>query len=133
MPYFEGGEPISNMPKITKDHIHTLLEGIPVPGPCWGLPHIHIALILKRGKLLAWGTNQYSSRSMGCGSSTYSCHAEAVVIKRLGNKAHLRGAVLVVVRPGTHTFNNSEPCDECKIRLNKHMREDGLVAVYYSV
>jgi hypothetical protein len=45
----------------------------------------------------------------------------------------LRGAVLVVVRPGAISFNNSEPCDECKIRLNKHMREDGLLAVYYSV
>jgi hypothetical protein len=27
---------------------------------------------------------------------------------------------------------NSEPCDVCKCRLEKHIREDGLRAVYYS-
>jgi hypothetical protein len=120
------------MPQITLAHIHTLIEGIPKPTLCWGIPHIHIALVLKRGRLLAWGTNQYGSRSKGCGASTYSCHAEAVAIKRLGNKTQLKGSILVVVRLGANSFNNSEPCEECKTRLKKHMREDGLLAVYYS-
>jgi len=120
------------MPQLTEAHIHTFLESIPRLEPCWGIPHVHIAMILKRGKLLAWGTNQYSSRKEGCGSDAYSLHAEAAVIKRLGNKEHLRGAVLVVIRRGDTRLINSEPCSVCKCRLQKHMREDGLSAVYYS-
>lgn len=124
--------PVFKMPQITQAHIQTYLETIPALKPCWGIPYVHIALILKRGKLLAWGTNQYSSRKEGCGSDTYSLHAEAAVIKRLGNKQHLKGAVLVVVRQGAVSLINSEPCDVCKCRLEKHIREDGLRAVYYS-
>jgi hypothetical protein len=121
------------MPQLTIAHIHTILEGLPRLETGWGLPYVHIALILKRGKLLAWGTNQYGSRKEGFGYDTYSCHAEASVIKRLGNKEHLRGAVLVVVRLGSRkNILNSEPCSTCKCRLEKHMREDGLSAVYYS-
>jgi len=120
------------MPQLTLAHIHTFLDSLPRLEPCWGIPHVHVALIVKRGKLLAWGTNQYSSRKEGCGSDHYSLHAEAAAIKRLGNKEYLRGAVLIVVRRSAESFINSEPCDTCKCRLQKHMREDGLSAVYYS-
>jgi len=79
--------------------------------------------------------NRSGTRSQGCGWSDYTLHAELAVIKKLGNKELLRGAILIVVRLTNDPdhFINSHPCDTCKLTLTKHMRDDGLRAVYYSL
>ena len=123
------------MPPITREFIHTLLESLSLKDDS-SICHTHAAVILRNNKVLANATNKVGSRSNGCGHSKYTIHAERNVIKKLGNKDLLAGAVLVVVRlkrvDGTLKFYYSEPCESCKTHLRKHMAEDGLKRVYYS-
>lgn len=94
----------------------------------------HVAILHKRGKLLAIATNAVGSRSRGCGFGDRTIHAEMAVIKRLGDISKLRGAELIVVRlhRNSGAVKPSEPCHNCKLTLTKCMREYGLRAVYYS-
>ena len=99
---------------------------------------IHVAVLLKRGKIVAEATNGFGSRSRGSGYSDSSIHAEKNVIKDLGNIHNLRGADMYVVRlsrdykiKGCDQFIGSKPCCQCAPFLAKCMREYGLKNVYY--
>ena len=94
---------------------------------------LHHATIVKRNKVLAAAYNAIGSRSKGCGYSDQTIHAERAVVKRLGDISQLRGATLIVVRLNKHgELRNSEPCYDCKLFLEKCMREYGLRKVIYS-
>lgn len=93
----------------------------------------HIAILYRRGKILAMASNTMGSRSKGCGYSNHTIHAERAVIKKVGDVTKLRGAELFVVRLNkSRNMLDSEPCHSCKCHLTKCMREHGLKAVYYS-
>jgi len=101
---------------------------------------LHIAIIVKRGKILAEATNKVASRSNGAssrGSQTY-IHAERNVLRALGDNSKLRGADMYVMRlaGGCNDtdveFKYSQPCPECTVLLNKCMREYGLRNVYFT-
>ena len=100
---------------------------------------LHVAVIARRGKVLATATNRNGTRSMGSGYSTHSIHAEKNVVKQLGDISKLRGADLYVMRisrdvrkVSTDKFLCSKPCDECQAFLEKCMREYGLKNVYFT-
>jgi hypothetical protein len=100
--------------------------------------HVHMAVIVKRGQILAEATNNYGSRSRGSGYSASSIHAERNVVKQLGDISKLRDADMYVMRftrdKALHKegFLNSEPCKACVIFLEKCIREYGLKNVYYT-
>ncbi len=95
---------------------------------------IHIAMIVKRGRVIQVANNSIGTRSRGCGYDHYSIHAERAVIKKLGNLRELDGAFMMVIRiaKGTRQVVNSEPCHTCKCHLEKCIKEYGLRCVYYS-
>lgn len=100
---------------------------------------LHVAIIAKRGKILATATNRNGSRSSGSGFSDHSIHAEKNVVKQLGDIQKLRGCDLYVMRickdskkDDTPKFRNSKPCEECQMFLEKCMREYGLNRVYFT-
>ena len=99
---------------------------------------IHVAVLIKRGKIIAEATNGFGSRSRGSGYSKSSIHAERNVIKDIGNIHELRGAEMYVVRisrdyksEGGEQFIGSKPCCQCQVFLEKCLREYGLKNVYY--
>lgn len=94
----------------------------------------HIAILMKRGKILEVASNSVGSRSKGAGYETRTIHAERAVIKKVGDMSKLNGATLIVIRimKGTKQVGNSEPCHSCKCHLEKCMKEHGLRCVYYS-
>jgi len=101
---------------------------------------LHIAIIVKRGKILAEATNKVASRSNGAasrGSQNY-IHAERNVLRVLGDNRKLRGADMYVMRFGKMSkdsdieFKYSQPCPECTVLLEKCMREYGLKNVYFT-
>jgi hypothetical protein len=93
----------------------------------------HIAIIYKRGKILAMASNAVGSRSKGCGYSRHTIHAERAVLKKIGDVSQLKGAKLFVVRlDNKRDILGSEPCHSCKVHLTKCMREYGLRSVHYS-
>lgn len=101
--------------------------------------YIHVAVLVKRGKILASATNRNGSRSSGSGYGDRSIHAERNVVKALGDIQELRGADMYVMRiprmkPNSPPaeFKYSEPCDECKVFLNKCKKGYGLRYVYYT-
>ena len=103
------------------------------------LPHIHTAVLVKRGKVIAHATNRAGSRSMGSGYSDYTIHAERNVVKSLGDISQLRGADMYVMRisrdhkkQGFEKFMDSRPCADCQKFLEKCMREYGLKNVYFT-
>jgi hypothetical protein len=104
-----------------------------------GRQHVHVAVIVKRGKVLAEAYNRNGGRSNGSGYSHHSIHAEKNVVKQLGDISQLRDADLYVMRvapdrlnTGKHLFRNSKPCNDCRLFLEKCMREYGLKNVYYT-
>ena len=94
----------------------------------------HIAILMKRGKILEIASNSVGSRSKGSGYQERTIHAERAVLKKVGDTAKLNGATLIVIRimRGTKEVGNSEPCHSCKCHLEKCMREHGLRQVFYS-
>lgn len=94
----------------------------------------HIAILIKRGKIIEIASNSIGSRSKGAGYQERTIHAERAVIKKLGDINKLNGATLIVIRVmrGTKEIGNSEPCHSCKCHLEKCMREHGLRQVLYS-
>lgn len=98
------------------------------------LKHIHVALLYRRGKLLALATNTLGSRSKGCGYDHLTIHAERAVLKKVGDTDRLAGAVLVVIRiaKGSREIAPSKPCHSCRCHLEKCIRDYGLRTVYYS-
>ena len=98
-------------------------------------PHntsLHVAAIVKRGKVLAVARNRIGSRSTGSGYSNQTLHAEKAVFKKLGDIRKLNGAVLCVWRLGSTGVMPSKPCSECQLFLEKCIREYGLRAVQYT-
>lgn len=100
---------------------------------------IHVALLLKRNKVIAVATNKIGSRSRGAGWSDCSIHAEKNVVKELGNLELLRGAIMYVFRisrcrskEGVDKIQNSEPCYDCHNFLQKCIKKYGLRKVFYS-
>jgi hypothetical protein len=100
---------------------------------------IHVAVLMKRGKVIAEATNAFGSRSRGSGYCNNSIHAERNVVKEIGNIRELKGADMYVVRISRTAdyekqdpFMGSKPCPQCKVFLEKCMREYGLKNVYYT-
>jgi Cytidine and deoxycytidylate deaminase zinc-binding region len=96
---------------------------------------VHMAIVVKRGKVIAQATNGLGSRSRGSGYSKYTIHAEKNVVKQLGDISKLRDADLYVMRFSkcdNPTFMGSKPCHECECFLQKCKREYGLRNVYYT-
>lgn len=101
--------------------------------------HVHVALVVKRGHVLAQAYNKIGSRSSGVGYSDFSIHAEKNAIKQLGDLSKLRGADLYVMRlspnrtgSGNTRFMCSKPCADCEAFLRKCMAEYGLRNVYFT-
>jgi hypothetical protein len=92
----------------------------------------HMAVIVKRGKVIASAQNRVGSRSKGAGYSDYTIHAERAVVKKLGDISQLRGATLCVWRISAINVMPSKPCCECRVFLEKCMKEYGLRAVQYT-
>ena len=102
---------------------------------------VHIAILVKRGKIIAQAVNKNGSRSSGSGYTDRGIHAERNVIKELGDISQLRGAYMYVMRlardreqklSGFEQFTSSRPCPTCELFLLKCMREYGLRGVYYT-
>jgi hypothetical protein len=95
---------------------------------------IHIAILMKRGKILEIASNSVGSRSKGPGYQERTIHAERAVLKKVGDTSKLNGATLIVIRimRGTREVGNSEPCHSCKCHLEKCIKEHGLRQVFYS-
>jgi hypothetical protein len=94
----------------------------------------HIAILIKRGKMMEYALNTVGSRSKGCGYSRSTIHAERAVLKKVGDVSKFAGASLIVIRlaKGTKGVTNSEPCHACRCHLEKCMKSYGLKCVYYS-
>jgi hypothetical protein len=98
---------------------------------------LHIAIIVKRGKILASATNKVASRSNGAASrgSQNFIHAEKNLLRSL-DTSKLRGADIYVMRIHTSDaglqFKYSQPCPECTVLLTKCIREYGLKNVYFT-
>lgn len=93
--------------------------------------HFHMAVIMKRGNVIAKSHNNIGTRCRGSGFSDRTIHAEKAVVKELGDISKLRGATLCVWRVSAVSILPSTPCDDCKLFLTKCMKEYGLRAVYY--
>jgi len=97
---------------------------------------IHVAIIIKRGKILAEATNAIGSRSKGSGYSSHTIHAERNVIKDIGNINNLRGATMYVIRISrgdmSSPIQGSKPCVDCTLFLHKCMDKYGLKNVLYT-
>ena len=107
---------------------HTLL-----PSKAMLNPSCHIAVIVKKNKILGIGTNKLGSRSSGSGFSKHTIHAEIQAIKSLGNLRRLHGSTMFVFRQSrTGLPLNSQPCKECSSILTMCMQRWGLSKVYYS-
>jgi hypothetical protein len=100
---------------------------------------LHLAVLVKRGRIVASAMNRYGTRSRGSGFARSSLHAEKNVVKELGDISQLRGCDMLVVRfsrnpvlEGHDRFLGSKPCYGCDKFLEKCMREYGLKNVYYT-
>ena len=100
---------------------------------------IHVALLVKRGKVIAEATKGFGSRSRGSGYCSSSIHAERNVVKEIGNIHELRGAEMYIVRISRkidptceYPFVGSVPCCQCKPFLEKCITKYGLKNVYYT-
>ena len=123
--------------RVSKDTIlHLLEKGIHIQTSMQKttMRSIHFAMIMKRGKILDVACNSVGSRSMGCGYTSRTIHAERAVLKKIGDHTKLDGAIMVVIRisRGTGEIMNSEPCKTCRPHLEKCIKEHGLKRVYYS-
>jgi hypothetical protein len=122
--------------KLNKDTAFNLINSLISVEAVWAKhkTQAHIAVIVKRGKILEVASNSIGSRSKGCGYQERTIHAERAVIKKVGDMTKLNGATLIVIRimRGTGEVGNSEPCHSCRCHLEKCMRQHGLRSVYYS-
>lgn len=123
--------------RLNKDEILKMVQDVISVDTIWSKhkTQAHIAVIIKRGKMMEVAVNSIGTRSRGSGYSDWTIHAERAVIKKLGDNSKLDGAILAVIRisKGTKEVVNSEPCHSCKRHLEKCMREYGLKCVYYSI
>jgi hypothetical protein len=124
--------------RITRDTSYSLVnENLHVKA-LWGksnLTKLHIAVLVKKGKIIETATNFLGSRSSGCGYDNRSIHAERALLKKLGNNNRMNGATMIVIRltQGTNQLSNSKPCEGCEPHLKKCIKLYKLKAVYYSI
>jgi cytidine deaminase len=99
------------------------------------LRKVHVAILMKRGKIIEVASNELGTRARGCGYSTHTIHAERALIKKLGDHTRLEGTIMIVVRisQGLMQMGNSTPCKSCKPHLEKCIKDYGLRRVYYSI
>jgi len=101
--------------------------------PVFQNTHLHYATITKHGKEIASSRNRVGSRSLGCGYSNQTIHAERAVVKSLGDVSQLRGCVLTVVRLNKQSeIMYSKPCASCVKFLEKCIKKYGLLKVLYA-
>ncbi len=97
---------------------------------------MHVAILVKRGKVIAQATNRIGSRSRGVGFSDKTIHAERNCVRQLGDISQLRGADMYIMRVSKDSqkpeFMSSKPCHECEVFLEKCIREYGLKKVFYT-
>jgi hypothetical protein len=89
----------------------------------------HVAILFRGRKILAIGQNRVSTRH---GPRHVMIHAEADVIRQLGDVSQLRGATLVVIRIAPTGLRNSAPCPACSRLIQKCQRVYGLRGVIHS-
>ena len=96
--------------------------------------NVHIAILIKRGKVIAVAPNKIGSRTKGSGYSMATIHAEKSVVKSLGDVSQLKGASMVVVRLSRENSEwvGSKPCHSCMKFIDKCINVYGLKRVYYS-
>lgn len=99
---------------------------------------IHIAVIMKRGKIICTAANKIGGRTNGSGWSDNTLHAEKAVVKELGDLNILRDSTLYVIRisrakskVGFDRIMSSEPCHDCRLFLEKCRSKYGLRRVFY--
>jgi len=83
--------------------------------------HNHVALLFMGRRLIAIGQNRVCNNG-----PRNTIHAEADVIRSVGDYSKLRGATLVVIRIAPSGILNSKPCAACQCLLEKCQREYGL-------
>ncbi len=98
---------------------------------------VHLAILMRKDKVLATAFNRVGSRSRGCGFNEMTIHAEVNVMKRLGDNLKIKGCDLYVIRIPKESqrhkgFMNSKPCHSCEKFLIKCMKMYGLHNVYYT-
>lgn len=93
---------------------------------------LHVAALVKRGKVIATAQNRIGTRSKGSGYSDQTIHAEKAVVKKIGDISQLKGATLCVWRVSQVNVLPSKPCSDCHLFLEKCMREYGLRCVQYT-
>jgi hypothetical protein len=123
--------------RINKESaMHLVRNHISIKAACMktNFRKVHIAMLVKRGKLLGIATNYVGSRTSGCGYDTLSIHAERALLKKIGDYKKLDGATMIVIRISSriNAVGDSRPCETCQPHMKKCMREYGMKCVYYS-
>ena len=91
----------------------------------------HVAMLFRGHKVIAVG--QYRVEITGRGKyRSNMIHAEADVIRTLGNVQKLRGTKLVVIRIAPSGIINSAPCIACQCLIQKCMKEYGMIGYDHS-
>jgi hypothetical protein len=98
---------------------------------------LHVAVLVKRGRVLAFATNKVASRSSGASSrgSQNFIHAEKNLLRAIGDLSRMKGSDVYVMRisPVSSTgFMYSQPCSECTAILNKCIEKHGLRKVFFT-
>lgn len=91
----------------------------------------HVAMLFRGHKVIAIGQNRVEITGRGKAKSNM-IHAEADVIRSLGNVQKMRGAKLVVIRIAPSGIINSAPCQACQCLIQKCMKEYGLIGYEHS-
>jgi deoxycytidylate deaminase len=96
--------------------------------------NLHVAFIVKRGKIISAATNSIGSRQRGCGYNDRTIHAEMAALKKVDWR-ELDGADMYIFRwrSSVHDVAYSHPCYNCSMVLNKCIKQWGLNRIYYSV
>ena len=97
------------------------------------LRHVHFAILMKRGKIIAVASNTPGSRSSGCGYDDLSIHAERALLKKIDHR-QLSGATMIVIRLSKvkKQLGYSHPCETCMPHMKKCMKNYGMKCIYYS-
>jgi deoxycytidylate deaminase len=95
---------------------------------------LHVAFIVRRGKIMSIASNSVGSRKKGCGYGDRTIHAEMAALKKVDWR-ELDGADMYVFRWRTSEKNiaYSLPCYNCSTVLNKCIKNWGLKKIYYSI
>jgi len=93
--------------------------------------HYHIAMLFQGHKNVAVGQNRAQARGRGRKKSN-TIHAEADVIRSIGNYQKLKGSKLFVIRIAPSGIAYSAPCIACQCLLNKCMKEYGMLGYGHS-